>query len=113
MACDVGDLRGRDDAGNFEIALGGGAGADADGSVGQVQVGGIAIGLAEDDHRLDAQIAAGADDPQGDLAAIGYENALKHSTHYLGGIRRRNKTCPGSLDAQLDRFAVLGERPRR
>ena len=74
----VGDLGGADDAADLEIALGGGGRADADGLVGQVEIGGAAVGLAEDGHDLDAQIAAGADDPQGDLTAIGNQDALKH-----------------------------------
>ncbi len=37
-----------------------------------------AVGLAEDGDRLDAHLAAGADHPQGDLAAIGNQDALEH-----------------------------------
>ena len=76
---DVADLGRADDAVDLQIAVGGLGRADAIGLVGQVEVGGAAVGLAEDGDRLDAQLAAGADDPQGDLAAIGDQNAFEHA----------------------------------
>ena len=76
---DVGDLGGADEAGDVEVALRGGGRADADGLVGQGQVRRVAVGLAEDGHDLDAQVAAGPDDPQGDLTAVGDQDALKHA----------------------------------
>ena len=39
---------------------------------------GAPIGFAEDGDRFDAQLAAGADDPQGNLTAIGNEDSLVH-----------------------------------
>ena len=48
------------------------------GLVGQLQVRGAAVGLAEDGDRLDAQLAAGADDPQGNLTAVGNQDAFEH-----------------------------------
>src|SRR5439155_10165884 len=67
-----------DDAGGVEVALGRGGGGDADGVVGEVEVGGVAVGLAVDGDDLDAQLLAGPDDPQGDLAAVGDQDALEH-----------------------------------
>ena len=67
----VADLGGADDAVDLQIAVGGLGRADAIGLVGQFEVGGAAVGLAEDGHGFDAQLAAGANDPQGDLTAIG------------------------------------------
>ena len=43
-----------------------------------------AVGLAEDGDRLDAQLAAGADDPQGDLSPVGDQNAFEHQTPRAG-----------------------------
>ena len=74
----VADLGRADDAVDLQVAVGGLGRADAIGLVGQFQIGGAAVGLAEDGHRLDAQLAAGADDPQGDLAPIGNQNSLEH-----------------------------------
>ena len=84
---DVGDLGGADDARDLQVALGGSGRADADGLVGQVQIRRIAVGLAEDGHDLDAQVAAGADDPQGDLAAVGDQDALEHRQCAVGSGR--------------------------
>ena len=67
-----------DDAIDFQVAVAGLGRTDAIGLVGHLQVGGAAVGLAEDGHGLHAQLAAGAEDPQGDLAPIGNENAFEH-----------------------------------
>ena len=42
------------------------------------EVGRVAVGLAEDGHHFDAQVPAGADDPQGDFTAVGNQDALEH-----------------------------------
>src|SRR5205823_3878767 len=47
------------------------------GLVGEPEVGRPAIRLAEDGDRLDAQVVTCADDPQGDLSAVGNEDALE------------------------------------
>ena len=74
----VADLGGADDAVDLQVAVGGPGRADAIGLVGQVQVGGPAVGLAEDGHGFDAHLAAGAEDPQGDFAPVGNQNAFEH-----------------------------------
>jgi len=45
--------------------------ADANGVVGQFHGKRIPIGFREDDHRLNAEFAAGPDNPNGDLSSIG------------------------------------------
>ena len=67
----VADLGGADHAIDLQIAVGGLGRADAISLVGQFQVGRPAVGLAENSHRFHAQLAAGAEDAQGDLAAVG------------------------------------------
>src|SRR3954447_19505905 len=47
---------------------------DADRSVGRAHVTRGRVGVRVDRHRLDPQFVAGTDDPQRDLAAIGYED---------------------------------------
>ena len=69
---DVGDLCGRDNARDVQIAFAARGGADADGIIGEAQVQGIAVSLGIDRDRLDAQILARADNAQGDLATISY-----------------------------------------
>ena len=75
---DVGHLGGGDDPGDVQVAVGAGGLADADGAVGQVEVRGVAVGLGIDRDDLDAQLLARADDPEGDLTAVGHQNPLKH-----------------------------------
>ncbi len=75
---DVGHLGGADDARDLQIAFGGRGWADADGVVGQFEIRRIAVGRAVDGDDFDAEILAGADDPQGDLTTIGDEDALEH-----------------------------------
>ena len=74
----VADFGRADDAIDFQIAFAGLGRTDAIGLIGHFQVGGAAVRLAEDGHGFDAQLAAGAKDPQGDLAPIGNENAFEH-----------------------------------
>jgi len=68
---DVGHFGGGDDAVALEIAVGRSGRSDAHGPVGQPQVGGVAVGLAEDQHRLDAQLPAAPQDAKGDLTPVG------------------------------------------
>src|SRR6266850_1668618 len=74
----VGDLRGRDDAADVQITLAAPRGPDADVLVGEAHVERVLIGLRVDGHRLHAELAAGVDDPQGDLAPVGDEDLLEH-----------------------------------
>ena len=68
----VADLGGADDAVDHQIAFAGRRGADAIRLVGERQVMGAAVGLAEDGDRLDAHFLAGPNDAQGDFAPIGH-----------------------------------------
>ena len=74
----VGHLGGGDDRRHVEVALRRGGRADADRLVGELDVLRVAVGLGIDDHRLDAQFAAGALDAQGDLAPVGDQDLLEH-----------------------------------
>ena len=58
-----------------QVALRGSRGPDADGRIGEPNMGGAGVGIAVDGDRLDPQLVAGADDPDGDLAAVGDEDA--------------------------------------
>ena len=74
----VGHLGGGDDRRHVEVALRGRRRADADRLVGELHVLRVAVGLRIDDDRLDAELAAGALDAQGDLAAVGDQDLLEH-----------------------------------
>ena len=59
-------------------------GADADRLVGELDRERFAVGLAVGDDGLDAEDAAGAQDPQGDLAAVGDEDLAEHAQRSAG-----------------------------
>ncbi len=73
---------------DLEIAFGRRRGADADGLVGQVEIGRAAVGLAEDGHDLDAEVPAGPDDAQGDFTTVGNQDALKHNEDCWEGRKK-------------------------
>ena len=62
---------GGNDVGNIEIALAAGRFAHAHGLIGQLHVQGVAIHRAVNGHGGDPQLAAGAQDAQGDFAPVG------------------------------------------
>ena len=74
----AGDLGGADDRRHAQIAVGAARRADADVLVGEADVQRVLVGLGVDGDGLDAELAAGADDAQGDLAAVGDEDFLEH-----------------------------------
>ena len=74
---------------NVEVALARGGRADADGLVGESHVQRFAVGLGVDGDGLDAELAAGADDAQGDLAAIGDQDFLEQWQQAEGRRRWR------------------------
>ena len=76
-----------------EVASPGFGRADADGPVGEVDGERIAIGLAVGDDGLDAEGSAGADDPEGDLTAVGDKDAGEHSATLR--CRGRGSMRPG------------------
>ena len=74
----VGDFGGADDRRDVEVARRRRRRADADRLVGEPHVLRLGVGLGMDDHRLDAQLAAGALDAQRDLAAVGDQDLFEH-----------------------------------
>ena len=82
----AGAARRLDDAVDDEVALDGGRRADGIGLVRHLHVQGLAVGLREDGDGGDAGLATGADDADGDLAAIGDEQLLElHARRPLTG----------------------------
>ena len=72
----VGERR-LDDRVDPEVALGRRRRTDPDRDVGQPDVHGAGIGVAVDGDRLHAQLVAGPDDPDGDLAPVGDQDATE------------------------------------
>jgi len=87
----IGDFGGADDAVNAQVTFGGRGFADADGLIGQLHMHGVDVGLGIDGHGFDIQFLAGPNDPDGDFAAIGYKNFLKHDNSM-------NQTSDGRMD---------------
>src|ERR1035437_6692999 len=76
---------GGEDAVDAEVAFGGGAGADVGGLVGHADVEGGAVGVGKDGDAGDAHLAEGADDADGDLAAIGDQDLAEHADGIVAG----------------------------
>ncbi len=76
---DVRDFRSRDNRRHIEIAVGQARRADADGLVGETHVERVAVSLAVDGNRANAEFLAGIEDAQCDFATVGDENLTKHS----------------------------------
>ncbi len=70
---DVRNLGGADDAVDPQVTLSAGRAADADGFVRHLGVHGVRVRLRVHRHGADVQLLAGANDPDGDLPAIGYQ----------------------------------------
>ena len=62
-----------------EVALGGRLAAQGVGLVRQADVEGVSVEIGVHGHRGDAQLLAGTDDSDGDLAAVGDEDLVEHA----------------------------------
>ena len=76
----VGDGRRGDDRRDVEIAQARGVGPDADRLVGHAHGQRVRVGLRVRQHRADAELAAGADDPQRDFTTIGDQDLVEHGS---------------------------------
>ena len=74
----VGDFSSGDDRRHVEIAVGGARRANADSLVGKAHMQRVAIGLAINSDRANAEFTARVDDAQRDFTAIGYQYLMKH-----------------------------------
>ena len=85
----AGALRGGQDGGDVQVRVARGGRADAHALVGQVHVQRMLVGRGVHGHRLDVHGAAGADDADGDLAAVGDEYLVEHGARRPSAFRRR------------------------
>ena len=74
----VTDLGGADETVDLQVAVAARRRADANGLVGKLDVEAFFVGLRIDGDGFNAHFAAGAHDAQGDLAAVGDEDFVKH-----------------------------------
>jgi hypothetical protein len=73
---------GVEDRFGVQVALGRGLPTERVGLIGQADVERVAVQLGVHRHRRDAQLAARADDPHGDLGAVGDEDFLEHAAPF-------------------------------
>ena len=76
---DVCNLGCRDDCGDVQIAVRKPRRANANGLVGKLDMKRVAVGLAVNGDRANAEFPAGIDDAECDFTAIGYQNLTKHA----------------------------------
>ena len=103
----AGDLAGREERWNIEIAVPCRRRANADALVGKPHVHGIGIGGRVHGDRWNAELLAGAQDPECDLATIGDENFVEHPSSAATrdqqtatcGFCRHSILCEGRLVA--------------
>ena len=74
----AGLLRGADDARDVQVAAAGRGRADVHRLVGEADDGRLGVRGRVDGDRLDAELAAGARDAQGDLAPVRDQDLLEH-----------------------------------
>ena len=71
-------LAGGDDFLDHQITLGCGRRANQDGGIGHLDMQRVLVGLRIDGDRLNSHFSRGLDDPAGNFAAIGNQDALEH-----------------------------------
>ena len=93
-----------------EVALGRGLAAEGVGLVGQADVQRVAVELGVHGHRGDAQLLAGADDPDGDLAPVGDEDLGEHAIWLRGVPGGRARSALAERSRAPVRGRPLGRR---
>ena len=78
-----GDLAGRDDRGNVEVAVARRRRADAHALVGKPHVHRIGVRRRMDGHRLDAEFPAGAQHAECDFTPVGNEDLVEHRPYSI------------------------------
>ena len=88
----AGDLAGGEQPRHVEIALARGRRADAHAFVGEPHMHGVGVGGRMHRHGRDAELLAGAQHPQRDLAAVGDQDLFEHQS-----LRGTSCPVPGSV----------------
>ena len=111
--------RGVDDRVRPEVRLARRSGAETNGPIGSPDVGGVDVGVAVDGHRFDAELAAGPEDANGDLAPVrdGDPRERRLPSPVLaqrrdGGIRCHRGMFPCFFGGLLSRLSASRSRAR-
>ena len=67
-----------------------------DGAVGLGPVRAVGVRVGVDGDRADAEVAAGAEDPPGDLAAVGHQDSCDHVSAHIRKTPKPGVSAPGS-----------------
>ena len=96
-------LAGGDDILDHQIALRGRRRPDRDRRIRHLDMQRVAVGVGIDRDRFNAHAPGGLDDPAGDLAAIGNQDALEHCGNFVSqpvlclcGVVVENVKCEGA-----------------
>src|SRR6185369_1910670 len=85
-----------------QIALGAGSFTDTNGFISKLYVHRVCVHLRIDGHRADIQLLAGANDTNGYLASVRYQNLLKHLANQCYRTAQ-----PRELDSLANRARVI------
>ncbi len=83
----IADFGGADHAVDLQVTVAGFRSADTDRLVGQRKVVCAAVGFAEDGNGFDPELAASADNAEGDFTSVGDQDALEHRQRSEAGGR--------------------------
>ncbi len=103
----AGDFCSGNDARHVEVTVRAAGRADAHGLVRKAHVKRVPVGFGIDRHRLNPQLLAGADYPQGDFTAIGNQDLLKHGGPRTPKLEIRNSKIE-IRNSELETSASLG-----
>src|SRR4051794_7679664 len=97
----AGDLASRHDLVDVQVAVAGRRRSDADAFIGEPDMHGIRIGGRMHRDRGDAEFLARAQDPESDLAAIGYEDLGYHADSTYSMTRSGSPNSTGAASATM------------
>ena len=106
---DVGDLGCRDDSRDIEVAVRGPCRTDAHGAIRHTRPERVPIRFRMGQHRLDAQLMAGADEPHGDLTSIRnqLQERVRYATRCCGTSGNRDYSVRPAFHARSQRTDSL------
>jgi hypothetical protein len=104
---DVAHFRRADDLVDLQIALGPARRTDADCLVGELQVLAAGVRRAIDADRLDAELFASANDPQGDFTAVRNQDSFEHLAGKIRNPKHEIRNKSKALMSECSQGAKL------
>ena len=100
----AGRARGVDEQVGAQVGVGRRGAGQPDGAVGLARVRRVGVGVGVDGDGADAEVAAGAEDPAGDLAAVGDQDSGDHRDR--AHIRKTPKPASRAARPAISRLAM-------